>query len=123
MDTIWIMTMLQITSVAAPLNRPGLLAAATGLVRRALGLGLLPDRERIERLDLDLIRSIAREASKAGVGQEAALALLETKASAPARFAWGSTRRASDSARAVSAAAGPPGAKRMCWRTRTWSAW
>jgi hypothetical protein len=80
------MTLLQITSVAAPLNRPGLLAAATGLVRRALGLGLLSERERIERLDLELIRSIAREASKAGVGQDAALALLEAKASPPARL-------------------------------------
>jgi hypothetical protein len=80
------MTLLQITSVAAPLNRPGLLAAATGLVRRALGLGFLADRERIDRLDLELIRSIAREASKAGVGQDAAIALLEAKPSAPARL-------------------------------------
>lgn len=80
------MTLLQITSVAAPLNRPSLLAVATGLVRRALGLGLLSDRVRIERLDLELIRSIAREASRAGVGQDTALALLEAKASAPARL-------------------------------------
>jgi hypothetical protein len=80
------MTLLQITSVVAPLNRPSLLAVATGLVRRALGLGLLADRERIDRLDLELIRSIAREASKAGVGQDTALALLEAKPSAPARL-------------------------------------
>jgi hypothetical protein len=80
------MALLQITSVAAPLNRPALLAAAIGLVRRALGLGLLSSRDRIERLDLELIRTIAREASRVGVGQDAAIALLEAKPSAPARL-------------------------------------
>ncbi len=77
MDTIRIMTVVRITSVGAPLNRPGLLAAAMSLVRRAIGLGMLPDREPIERLDLELIRSIAREASTAGVGRDAAIALME----------------------------------------------
>ncbi|MCC6617724.1 MAG: hypothetical protein IT341_01650 [Chloroflexi bacterium] len=71
------MTMLRITSVSAPLNRPDLLALAMSVVRRALGLGLLSERSRIEKLDLDLIRSIAQEASSLGVGQEAAVALLE----------------------------------------------
>jgi len=71
------MTMLHITSVSAPLNRPDLLAVAMSVVRRALGLGLLSERSRIEKLDLDLIRSIAQEASSLGVGQEAAVALLE----------------------------------------------
>jgi hypothetical protein len=74
------MTLLQITSVAAPLDRPGVLQAALGLVRRALGLGLLADREPIERLDLALIQSIAREASSAGVGQDAAVALMNRRA-------------------------------------------
>lgn len=69
--------MLRITSVSAPLNRPDLLALAMRVVRRALGLGLLSERSRIEKLDLDLIRSIAQEASGLGVGQEAAVALLE----------------------------------------------
>lgn len=69
--------MLRITSVSAPLNRPDLLAPAMSVVRRALGLGLLSERSRIEKLDLDLIRSIAQEASRLGVGQEAAVALLE----------------------------------------------
>lgn len=69
--------MLHITSVSAPLNRPDLLAVAMSVVRRALGLGLLSERSRIEKLDLDLIRSIAQEASSLGVGQEAAVALLE----------------------------------------------
>lgn len=71
--------MLRITSVSAPLDRPALLQAAMGLVRRALGLGLLADREPIERLDLALIQSIAREASSAGVGQDAAVALINRR--------------------------------------------
>ena len=80
------MTLLQITSVDARLSRPGLLAAATGLVRRALGLGLLSDREPIERLDLALILSIAREASAAGVGQDAAIALIDQEGGTSARL-------------------------------------
>jgi hypothetical protein len=71
------MTLIRISTVDAPLNRPRLLAPAIGLVRRASALGLLGDRARIERLDLDLLRGIAREASSAGVGQDAAMALLE----------------------------------------------
>lgn len=78
--------MIRITSVAAPLNRPGLLAAAMNLVRRAIGLGMLPDRDPIERLDLDLIRSIAREASDAGVGRDAAIALLEQRGAGGTRL-------------------------------------
>ena len=80
------MTVVRITSVGAPLNRPGLLAAAMSLVRRAIGLGMLPDREPIERLDLDLIRSIAREASTAGVGRDAAIALIEQPNAGGARL-------------------------------------
>lgn len=71
------MTEIQIASVDAPLNRPSLVDAAFSLVRRALALGLLRNRERIDRLDLDLLREIAREASSVGIGREAALAMLE----------------------------------------------
>lgn len=76
------MALVRITSVDAPLNGPRLLAPAIGLLRRALAVGLLSDREPVERLDLDVIRRIARRASAAGVGQDAALALLEQPASA-----------------------------------------
>lgn len=69
--------MIQIATVEAPLNRPALLGPAVGLVRRALALGLLRDRERVDRLDMDLLRGIAREASSAGIGHDAAIALLE----------------------------------------------
>jgi hypothetical protein len=49
---------------------------ALDLVRRALAVGLLRDRALIGKLDLDLLRGIAREASAAGVGRDAALELL-----------------------------------------------
>jgi hypothetical protein len=78
------MTMIRITSVDAPLNRPALLGPAVGLLRRALAVGLLRDRELVERLDMDLLRVIAREASLAGIGHDAALELLE--APRPARL-------------------------------------
>ena len=75
MDTLRIVTVVRITSIDAPLDGPRLLSPSVGLVRRALALGLLSDRAVIERVDLDLVRGIARAASAAGVGQDAALAL------------------------------------------------
>jgi hypothetical protein len=70
------MTVIHIATIDAPLSRPSLLGPAVGLVRRALALGLLGGREEVTRLDLDLLRGIAREASAAGIGQDAALELL-----------------------------------------------
>jgi hypothetical protein len=81
------MTVIRIASIDARLDRPGLAAATMGLIRRAVGVGLLSDRDLIERLDLDLIRAIAREASAAGVGQDAAVALLQGGDRAPAGLA------------------------------------
>jgi hypothetical protein len=80
------MTLIRITSVAAPLSSPGLLSAAMALVTRALGIGLLSDRVLIDKLDLELIRSIALEASSAGVGRNAALALMDRGGTTPARL-------------------------------------
>lgn len=68
--------MIRIASIDAPLNTAGLRGPALDLVRRALAVGLLRDRPLIGRLDLDLLRGIAREASAAGVGRDAALELL-----------------------------------------------
>jgi len=75
--TIWSVTMLRITSVDPVLDRPGLRSTAANLVRRALGLGMLSDRREIARLDLRLLGDIAREASAAGIGQQAALGLMD----------------------------------------------
>ena len=71
------MATIQIASVEAPLNRPALVEPAVRLLRRALALGLISGHEKPERLDLDLIRAIAREAANEGIGQDAALALLQ----------------------------------------------
>jgi hypothetical protein len=69
-------TVIRIASIDAPLNTAGLRGPALDLVRRALAVGLLRDRPLIGKLDLDLLRGIAREASAAGVGRDAALELL-----------------------------------------------
>ena len=77
---------IQIASVDAPLNRQALLSAAFGLVMRASAVGLLADRERIEHLDVELLREIARAAAAQGIGMDAALALLQRDLP-PARLA------------------------------------
>jgi len=79
-------TEIQIVSVDAPLTRQSLLARAFGLVLHATAVGLLSGRERIDRLDLDLLRDIARSAAAAGIGRDAALGMLESDLS-PARLA------------------------------------
>lgn len=71
------MAAIQILTVAPPFDRPSLVDPAVRLLRRARALGLLGGPERVDRLDLDLVRRIAREASTAGIGQDAAVALLQ----------------------------------------------
>jgi hypothetical protein len=71
------MASVRISTVAAPFDRPALVDPAIRLLRRALALGLLADNERVDRLDLELVRRIAQEASAAGIGQDAAVALLQ----------------------------------------------
>ena len=72
------MAAVQISTVEPPLDRPALVDPAIRLVRRALALGLLADQERVSQLDLELVRRIAREASTAGIGHDAAVALLQS---------------------------------------------
>ncbi|MDA8203559.1 MAG: hypothetical protein M0Z49_12500 [Chloroflexi bacterium] len=71
------MAAVRISTVEPPLDRPALVDPAIRLLRRALALGLLADQERVDRLDLELVRRIAREASTAGIGRDAAIALLQ----------------------------------------------
>lgn len=71
------MAAVQISTVAPPLDRPSLVDPAIRLLRRALALGLLGSQERVDRLDLELLRRIAQAASAAGIGQDAAVALLQ----------------------------------------------
>jgi hypothetical protein len=70
------MALVRLATVEAPLDRPALVDPAIGLLRRALALGLLGESERVDRLDLELVRRIAREASAAGIGHDAAVELL-----------------------------------------------
>lgn len=79
-DTISIMTMIRITTVDAPLDAQSTRSQALDLVRRASAAGLLSGHGLIEKLDMALLRSIAYEAAAEGVGQEAALALLDERA-------------------------------------------
>jgi hypothetical protein len=71
------MVAVRISTVAPPLDRPSLVDPAVRLLRRALALGLLRGQEPVDRLDLELLRRIAREASSEGIGQDAAVALLQ----------------------------------------------
>lgn len=71
------MAVARISTVEAPLDMPVLVDPAIGLWRRAVALGLLRDSEHANRLDLQLVHRIAREASAAGIGQDAAVALLQ----------------------------------------------
>lgn len=51
---------------------------AVALLRRAVALGLLDEDELITHLDVDLLRRIAKQASAAGIGQDASFAILRS---------------------------------------------
>jgi hypothetical protein len=72
------MTNVRLSSAPAPFDRPPVLPAAARLVLLAEGVGLLPEQDApVARLDLDLVREIARLMLDEGVGRSAALAILE----------------------------------------------
>jgi hypothetical protein len=70
------MAAIRLDTIEQPLDDPALVGLTIDLLRRALALGLLGQDEAVERLDLELVQRIAREASRAGIGQDAAIALL-----------------------------------------------
>jgi hypothetical protein len=72
------MTNVRLSSAPAPFDRPPVLPAAARLVLLAEGVGLLPEQDApVARLDLDLVREIARLMLDEGVGRSAALTILE----------------------------------------------
>jgi hypothetical protein len=88
------MANVRLSSVSAPFHRATVRSAGTRLVLVAEGLGLLPEEgPTVERLDLDLVRDIARRTLAQGVGQEPALALLEGAGSASSASLEGMIRR------------------------------
>ena len=82
------MSAVRLSSVADPFDRPSVRAAATRLVLVAEGVGLLPDQPPVERLDVELIRGIARTTLSEGVAQEAAFAILEDTGASTSEARW-----------------------------------
>ena len=74
--TVWVMALIHLATVEAPLDQAALTDSAIGLLRRALALGLLDNDQEVTSLNLDLLRQIAERASAAGIGQDAAIAIL-----------------------------------------------
>jgi hypothetical protein len=70
MDSIWIMADIQVHSVADPFRSPRPLHAALEAIRLADAMGLLPPRERIDRLDLGTVHRVGRAVSKAGIASD-----------------------------------------------------
>jgi hypothetical protein len=70
------MALIRLATVESPLDQPALADPAVGLLRRAVALGLLDEGQLVTDLDLELLRQIAQRASAAGIGQDAAIAIL-----------------------------------------------
>lgn len=83
------MSIVRLSSTAAPFDTPSVRDAAARLVLIADGLGLLPEDRAIERIDEELIREIARNSLSEGVAQGAALAILEGTGVTTSGARWG----------------------------------
>lgn len=64
------MAEIQVQSVADPFRSPRPLHAALETIRLADAMGLLPPRERIDRLDLVTIQRVGQAVAKAGIGSD-----------------------------------------------------
>jgi hypothetical protein len=82
------MSTVRVSSIVAPFDTPAARQAATRLVLVADGLGLLPEPGPIERIDVDLIRDIARSTLSEGVARGTAMAILEETGSTTTRARW-----------------------------------
>lgn len=71
-DTLWVMTVVQLESIAPPLDRPGIGLLAVRLLTVAEAMGLLPRDKPIRRLDQAVLEDLAQRATAAaGIGREA----------------------------------------------------
>jgi hypothetical protein len=64
------MAAIQVQSVSDPFRSPRPLQAALEAIRLADAMGLLPPRERIDRLDLGTIHRVGQAVSNAGIGSD-----------------------------------------------------
>jgi hypothetical protein len=64
------MATIQVQSVSDPFRSARPLRAALDAIRLADAMGLLPPRERIDRLDLGTIQRVGQAVSKAGIGSD-----------------------------------------------------
>ena len=75
MDTISVVSDIRFDSITAPIDQPDLVGPTISVVRRALALGLIHADADAHVLDLKLIRGIAQEAARLGIGRDVALEL------------------------------------------------
>jgi hypothetical protein len=75
MDKIWTMAILRIRSVKQPLDTPRLAQEAITTLVRVDAMGLLPKDQRIEVLDLALLRHIFDRLHRARIGRAVPLAI------------------------------------------------
>jgi hypothetical protein len=75
MDRIWTVAMLQIRSVKKPLDTPRLAREAMATVARADAMGLLPEDQRIEELDLPLLQQVVDRLRRARIGRAITLTI------------------------------------------------
>src|SRR5262245_34822021 len=69
MDKMWIMAVLQIRSVRKPLDTPRLAREAIATLTHADAMGLLPDDQRIEELDLPVLQQVVDRLRRARIGR------------------------------------------------------
>ena len=65
---IWSMAFVQIRSVHSPFDSPAVVHLAVTVLTRAEAMGLLPEKETVERLDMTVFRRLAEGIAQAGIG-------------------------------------------------------
>jgi transcriptional regulator with XRE-family HTH domain len=77
------MSNIQIHSIGDPLNAPELARVAVATLIRAEAMGLLPENEILDRLDLATLQKVAKAISRAGIGHGIAVDLTVTQSRNP----------------------------------------
>jgi hypothetical protein len=85
-DRFWKMSNIQIHSIQDPLNTPELARAAVTTLTRAEAMGLLPENETIDRLDLATLQKVAKTIVHAGIGHGFAVDLATAHSRDPKRL-------------------------------------